>query len=153
MNVVRHDHVTPERRTKLVRPALSIFFESALCLFEIGNSPSISGAKRHEVNRFARIDHVESLRPILNHQLVVAGSISAGETPATTTNEILLWRQPSPAATVFNQAGPSLVSASSAARQNSPSVLDVARPPALVHDRRTICSLISLRPCAARPRL
>ena len=87
MNVVRHDHVTPQCRTKLFYPALSIGFETSLRSFKIRNPLSVARAKCDEVNWLARINQVKTLGATFDHFLRLPAFVRAGETLAATTKE------------------------------------------------------------------
>jgi len=88
MNAIWHDHVTTKRGAEILNAPSSIGFESSLRLPQIRNRLAIPSAKRDKVNWIGRKDYLQTLGAAFDHSCVVARFLRAGETPATTTNEL-----------------------------------------------------------------
>ena len=67
MNMVRHDHITPECDTKIFNTPSTVGFERALRRPQVWNCPPISSAKRDKVGRIPRKYYVEALGAALDH--------------------------------------------------------------------------------------
>src|SRR5260370_32105047 len=85
MNVIGHNHITSERRTKFTHPAPGISFECSLRFRQITNPQPVAGAKCHEVNRLVWINFVKTPGAAFEPFLRLTAIATPSESPATTT--------------------------------------------------------------------
>src|SRR6476661_7347833 len=91
MNMIRHDHVAPERDIEFNDRATSVLLQSKLSTIQRWNTSAVASRKSDEVERLIDVDQIKSMRTVLDHFPDCRASrarcnhpVFAGGTPATT---------------------------------------------------------------------
>src|SRR5207249_1112272 len=74
MNMIRHNHVAPNRNIKFALRAMSVLLKSKLGAIHRGNTSAVASRKSDEVEWLIDVNQIKSMRTVLDHSSNCRGS-------------------------------------------------------------------------------